>query len=69
MEELKKRLELRGTEDEAERAGRMAAALRTAESKTYHYIVVNDDRDSAVEAPGCRHRRRRLRGPADGRIC
>jgi guanylate kinase len=65
MEELKKRLELRGTEGEAERAGRMAAAAsELRESKTYDYIVVNDDRDRAVErlaaviaAAGCEARR------------
>lgn len=50
LEELADRLEGRGTETDAERAGRLAAAaeeIRLADQ--YDFIVLNDDIDSARE--------------------
>ncbi len=62
LDELKRRLEARGTESQAERDGRITAAsaeIRLA--KEYDYILINDDLDRAsgelsaiITAAGCR---------------
>ncbi len=50
-EELVRRLELRGTEDEEERERRLATArIEMAAVDEFEHVVVNDDLDTAVDA-------------------
>lgn len=50
-EVLVRRLELRGTEDEDERARRLATAhIELAAAEEFEHVVVNDDLDTAVDA-------------------
>jgi guanylate kinase len=69
LEELERRLRGRGTEDEADRQKRLAAAKREiAHYGLFDYVVVNDDIEQAygglravVIAERCRRRRHALR--------
>jgi guanylate kinase len=50
LEELEQRLRTRGTEDEAQLEGRLAAAREEmAESPTFDHVVVNDEVNRAAE--------------------
>ncbi len=50
-EELVRRLEFRGTEDEDERTRRLATArMEMAAAEEFEHVVVNDDLDAAVDA-------------------
>ena len=50
-EELVRRLELRGTEDEDERTRRLATArMEMAAADEFEHVIVNDDLDTAVDA-------------------
>jgi len=50
-EELVRRLELRGTEDEGERIRRLATArIEMAAAAEFEYVIVNADLDTAVDA-------------------
>jgi guanylate kinase len=50
-EALVRRLELRGTEDEDERARRLATArIELAAAAEFEHVVINDDLDTAVDA-------------------
>ena len=49
IEELKKRLIGRGTEDEKEIAGRLARLeYEIAQKDKYDYVIVNDDLETAI---------------------
>jgi guanylate kinase len=66
MDELRKRLEARGTETEESIRSRLERAkAEYAESIDYDYIIVNDDLDTAAEemkaiftAEKCRYKNR-----------
>ena len=50
-EELVRRLEFRGTEDEDERVRRLATArIEMAAAAEFEHVIVNDDLDAAVDA-------------------